>query len=297
LDHNPEFAWYSTYSCTSVIANLVTTIGEYSSGSLQTSYTISAVSSGDDGGLNAFSVQVRFQSTDFQPTSTPPITPPPKTLPATVTVTTTSAAGASGGLSGGARAGVGVGVVIIVLALALLGALLYLHRQRQRVLMQPAEPRVDAYDTAARPELESGGILRESPAAYPYHQPDAMKPVSPPAMPDAASQLYMESQYAPAAAEMSAVPYAPAAMEMSAALHQEASELSGSVPEDGQARSIGEGDADESEEEVRRRLNRAKEERESLARIVELRRLESVLERQLANRRQSGNGGDPSAAV
>lgn len=183
-------------------------------------------------GINAFSVQVRFQSTDFQPTSTASITSPPKTLPATVTVTTTGTPSSSGGsLSAGARAGVSVGVVIFVLGLALLGALLYLRRRRQRVLMKSTESRMDAYDTTGKPELEAGGVLREAPAPFPYQQPNAMEPVSS-SMPNLANQPYMGSQYAPATAEMSAVQYAPVAVEMSAALHQDASELSASVPED-----------------------------------------------------------------
>ena len=76
--------------------------------------------------------------------------------------------------------------------------------------------------------------------------------------------------------------------EMMAAQHQSASELVGSAPEASQAQGVGEGD--QSEEAVRRRLNRAREERESLARIVEQNRLEEALESQLANRRQNGNG-------
>jgi hypothetical protein len=48
---------------------------------------------------------------------------------------------------------------------------------------------------------------------------------------------------------------------------------------------------------VQRRLNQVKEERENLARIVELRRPESVLENKLASRRQSGHGGGPLAGV
>jgi hypothetical protein len=97
--------------------------------------------------------------------------------------------------------------------------------------MKSTESRMDAYDTTGKPELEAGGVLREAPAPFPYQQPNAMEPVSP-SMPNLANQPYMGSQYAPAAAEMSAVQYAPVAVEMSAALHQDASELSGSVPED-----------------------------------------------------------------
>jgi hypothetical protein len=181
-------------------------------------------------GINAFSVQVRFQSTDFQTTSTSStasITSPPKTLPATVTVTTTGTPSSSGGsLSTGGRAGISVGVVIFVLGLALLGTLLYLRRRRQRV---PMASRID--DAIAKPELEAGGVPQEAPAPFPYQQPNAMEPVLP-SMPHLAHQPYMGSQYAPATAEMSAMQYAPAVMEMSAALHQDASELSGNVPED-----------------------------------------------------------------
>jgi len=172
-------------------------------------------------GINAFSVQVRFQSTDFQTTSTSStasITSPPTTLPATVTVTTT-------GTPRG-RAGISIGVVIFVLGLGLLGALLYLRRRRQRV---PMASRMD--DATAKPELEAGGVPQEAPAPFPYQQPNAMEPVLP-SIPNLANQPYMGSQYAPATAEMSAVQHAPLAVEMSAVLHQDASELSGNVPED-----------------------------------------------------------------
>jgi hypothetical protein len=74
---------------------------------------------------------------------------------------------------------------------------------------------------------------------------------------------------------------------MPAALQQDASELSRSVPEDVHE-SSSEDYPDQSEEEVQRRLNRAREERESLARIFELNKLEAKLENKLANKRQRG---------
>ena len=139
--------------------------------------------------------------------------------------------------------------------------MLFIHRQRRRMLEQTVSGiRTDAYDDA------EGMPVR----------PPAMADVPPPSSTPDRSQPFMEAHYVPAAAGIMA------------AQHQSASELVGSTPADLQAQSTGEGD--QSEEEVRRRLNRAREERESLARIVELNRLEEALESQLANRGQNGNG-------
>jgi hypothetical protein len=71
-------------------------------------------------------------------------------------------------------------------------------------------------------------------------------------------------------------------------------ELAAGVPEELPAGNIAEWGPEQSEEEIRRELQRVKEERESLARIVELRRLESLLEARLGAGRQSVNGGGPS---
>src|ERR1700722_4238216 len=74
--------WWSTYSCESPVSagQLTTTIQAYASSSLIGSFTPTGA-----GGVNAFSVQVRFQSSDF-PTSTKTSTTPP-IVTATTTVT------------------------------------------------------------------------------------------------------------------------------------------------------------------------------------------------------------------
>ena len=238
------------------------TIGEYRGGTLISSSAISD-STPSFGGANAFSVQVRYQSSDFSIFSnaaSPGITTPPRTLP-TVAVTPSSTAGASG-LSSGTKAGIGIGVVIVVLGFALLSVMLLVYRQRGRMPEETVTGvRRDAYDYAARVPV----------------RPPRMADVPPPSStPDRTGQPYMEAHHVPAD---------PGMMQ---ARHQGASELAGSAPEGLQTQGDVEGDRSE---DVWRRLNRAREEREeSLARIAELNRLEEALESQLANRGQNVNG-------
>jgi hypothetical protein len=67
-----------------------------------------------------------------------------------------------------------------------------------------------------------------------------------------------------------------------------------SLPEDTAARDSGAADEEESEEELRRKIHRTREERERLARIDELSRLEARLETKLAaKKRKEGDGGVP----
>jgi hypothetical protein len=252
-------------------------------------------------------------------------------------LTASSTGGAS--LSKGAQAGIGIGVVALVIGLAILGALLYLHRQRQRVL---ATGRGAGPYAAGSDEPEFAGVVREtppyhysgvvtSPAPYaagsdasevagvvrekpPYHHSGAVASQglyaagsdapevassdapevasfvreTPPyhhsgavASPASAGPLFAEAFYAPPPSEMPVAPYA------------QASELTGSAPGDIHRQAeiptqpviptqiVGEGDR--SEDGVRKRLSRAREEREALARIVELNRLEEQLESRLAN--------------
>src|SRR5262249_37904195 len=105
--------------CTSsFIGNPQTTLDLYTTGSKSGSYTPVF------GGVNAFSVQIRFQATDFASTTT-------SNSNSTGAITDAQPPG----LSTGAKAGIGVGVAIGVLALLLLGALLLgalLLRRRKR---------------------------------------------------------------------------------------------------------------------------------------------------------------------
>jgi hypothetical protein len=84
-------------------------------------------------GFNAYAIQVRFQSTDFQTTNTDGQTLPPSSHSAT-------GSGNQGnstqhhGLSTGAKAGIGVGVALGVPILALLVGLLLLLRRKSTQL-------------------------------------------------------------------------------------------------------------------------------------------------------------------
>ena len=85
-----------------------------------------------DGVLNAFSVQVRFQTSDFGTTIT-------TLAKGTVTVTSTITSQPQS-LSTGAQAGIGVAVAIVVIGLLLLGACIFLRRRRRQPQQLPAEP-------------------------------------------------------------------------------------------------------------------------------------------------------------
>lgn len=90
-----------------------------------------------DGGINAFAIQVRFQSTDFvSTTSSPGPTSTPATPAQTVPSTTLASSPLptstpSGGLSPGAKAGIGVGVSVGVLALIAMLWFGYIWRKRR----------------------------------------------------------------------------------------------------------------------------------------------------------------------
>jgi hypothetical protein len=283
------YTWWSTYSCGSPVSTgqLSTTIQEYSSSSLIGFFTPTGA-----GGVNAFSVQVRFQSSDF-PTSTKTSTTPP-----TFTVTPTVPSQHQG-LSTGAKAGIGVVVAIVVLALLLLGAFLYFrHRQRQRHPAPTEPPRsdYDAYGLYTKPELEADNIPKNKPpAAEPQiaelnAQDEILRDTD-----EAVSRPEPEIRELSASRSVAAKDQKPQPRPAtSTGAVPTPDELGASLPEDTAARDSGVADEEESEEELRRKIRRTKEERERLARIDELSRLEARLETKLAaKKRKEGDRGVP----
>jgi len=285
------FPWWGTYSCDSPFSarQLSTTIQEYSSSNLIGFFTATY-----GGAINAFSVQVRFQSSDF-PTSTKT-----STTPATVTVTaTTTAPSQPQGLSTGAQAGIGVAVAIVVLALLLLGTFFYFRRRRRQRQSAPTEPPRSDYDTHGlytKPELEADDVPKSKPpAAEPQIAElnaqgeilrDTDKAVSRPE-----PEIRESSASRSVAAKDQEPQPRPAA---STGAVSTPDEPVSSLPEDTAARDSGAADEEESEEELRRKIHRTREERERLARIDELSRLEARLETKLAaKKRKEGDGGVP----
>ena len=167
-----EWPWWSTLPCGVGPLNTFpgsTVVQEWSSTSQLGSITV-----GNRGGVDAFSVQVRFQSTDiptlssaylsffsspntlFQTSTNPSfLTQPPSATNGRVTITTTSVP-QSQGLPIGAKAGIGVAVAIALVALLLLGAFVYLRRgQRKPAPMETMRKSIDAHGPYMKPELEA----------------------------------------------------------------------------------------------------------------------------------------------
>ncbi|KAK8010870.1 hypothetical protein PG990_009835 [Apiospora arundinis] len=129
------YQWESTLGCVaSIISSRTTT---WTVLDVENGKTVATTSVGYQGGANAFSVQVRFQSSDLITSG--------QTSPAGSTQTptfapSTEAAGAStgSGLSSGAVAGIGVGAAILFIAIAGAIIMMFRRRKRQKQLRQPA---------------------------------------------------------------------------------------------------------------------------------------------------------------
>jgi hypothetical protein len=118
------------------------------------------------GGLNAFSVQVRFQSTDAavfsaalyglsSPAASPTVSP---TVSAKISTPAISSSNKDRGLSVGARAGVGISVALVVIALILGAFLLYRRRKARPSTSSNAEH--GAHGLYLKPELDSGDAVK-----------------------------------------------------------------------------------------------------------------------------------------
>jgi len=270
--------YYTSFACTSVFTDtFLSRVTYYSSG---TSVSIVALSSGPNfPGVNAYGVQVYLAANTSSAT----------VIPQTATVTATSSAS----LSSGAWAGIGIGFAILALGCIILGVLLFLHRQRKWAPMQPTksvEPQPDepesrqddVYNLSGTAELDAGGTLQDSQSALQMQLLD---------VPGAATP---EAPYQTARLSPRNVAFAVA---RPGAPQLDAHELSTSISEEQQALSVGRVGQADNAEEIQEMLNRAKEERESLGRIVQLRRLEEQLQSRLASQRESVNGEGSSAPV
>ncbi|KAN0104895.1 hypothetical protein V8E51_010640 [Hyaloscypha variabilis] len=136
------YPWQYTFGCQSLItAEDIFTSVVVVSGSVTLS---SGPMTDDAGAVNALSVQVRYQATDFQSsTSTPTPTPTPTspTTSASTSSTGGASSGGSHGISTGAAAGIGVGSAAVVILLA--GAFIFVYTLgRRRRLAESQNPPV-----------------------------------------------------------------------------------------------------------------------------------------------------------
>jgi hypothetical protein len=171
-------------------------------------------------------------------------------------------------------------VGVVVISFVVLGILLYVYRRRWRESMKRPRPRIDTYTFTGTPEMEAAEVSRNAPKAFAVRQPDVLETGSS-SSPAAENYVSLLPQTAVAAGMMA---YSPP---------QDAAELAASVPEELPTGSIADVGPEETEEEIQQRLDQIQEERESLTRIVALRRLESLLGSRLSTRTQRNGSGGP----
>lgn len=250
----------------------------YTAGSKSGSYTAF-------GGVNAFSVQIRFQATDFVSTTSSNPHPTPSLS------TTSSNPHPTGPVtSTGAKAGIGVGVAIGVLALLLLGALLIRRRRRKpRTDQTPVTdqtPLTDQTPYGIDTKQELDGTSYATPkvkdVSPPVAEVDAAEPhtqanltstePSPLVAPHARSEDAVElPSLAASRVVNSSVAYP---QELADAVPETRSAVS--APHEARLREV------EGEHDIQQQIKRIREEKERLTRINELERLEAELQERLA---------------
>ena len=270
------YAWPCT---SSYIGFPQTTLDLYTAGSKSGIYTDVF------GGANAFSVQIRFQATDFvsttnsNPHATGPVTPS-----LSITSSATGSVTQSPSLSTGAKAGIGVGVAIGVLALLLLGALLIRRRRRKPRTDQTPVTEQTPYGIDTKQELDGTSYatpkvkdvsppVAEVDAAEPHTQANlASTEPSPLVAPHARSEDAVElPSLAASRVVNSSVAYP---QELADAVPETRSAVS--APHEARLREV------EGEHDIQQQIKRIREEKERLTRINELERLEAELQERLA---------------
>ncbi|KAI0205127.1 hypothetical protein F4808DRAFT_473212 [Astrocystis sublimbata] len=121
----PQYGWESTLGCLTAVDPATTRV--WSVGEVESGKTSDTVSTGLAGGINAYQIQVGFQSTDImanalkpQPTSTSQSTSTINASPSRLSSNENTTAEHENGLSGGAIAGIVIGVLAGLLAVAVL---------------------------------------------------------------------------------------------------------------------------------------------------------------------------------
>lgn len=134
-----QYPWWSTYSCTEAASGFTippTPLVVYSSGTPVETQTRTT-----NGGVNAYSIQVRYQSTDFRAITSPTSTSTSVTTSLTPTSSIISTSnGQSSSLSTGAQAGIGVAVGLAGLVLIVIGAFFLLRRLRLQRAIKNRKP-------------------------------------------------------------------------------------------------------------------------------------------------------------
>ncbi|KAM0809956.1 putative Mid2 domain-containing protein [Seiridium cardinale] len=142
-----SYEWESTLGCVSAVDTALSTT--WTVMDIESGNTKSTTSAGYQGGMNAYSIQVRFQSSDLvtmtssepgsetanaKTSSTTPtsagISNPISSASQSSTPTSAAASAPSSGLSAGAAAGTGVGSFALLLAIA--GAVIFMISRRRK---------------------------------------------------------------------------------------------------------------------------------------------------------------------
>lgn len=298
-----QWPWWTTVPCGTGTPNTFgpSNVQEWSSASL-----LGTTTAMTGGGVDAFSVQVRFQNTDIPmlasayfsffssadpifPTTTITNLPTQSTHEATVTVTTV-ATFQHHGLSTGAQAGIGVAVTIIVIALILIGAYLFFRRRKARQLAA-ATVNVDCgfQGLHTKPELEAGDNSAKKKYQIPETQIAELGANSNTPLGEQTQILPRSREHQESATTSAADPETP-----SSSLQSPNAALLAANSADAPApatSAMNPSSEEESEESLRHRIQRVKEERQRLGRINELAKLEDELERRLLAKREPGVGG------
>jgi MYXO-CTERM domain-containing protein len=264
--------WPPPWVCTSSFIGFPsTTLDLFTTGSKSGSY------SNIFGGANAFSVQIRFQPTDF-------VSPH-----ATSAVTDAQ----SPGLSTGAKAGIGVGVAIGVLTLLLLGALLLWRRRRKPKTDQTPVTHQTPYGVDTKQELDGTSYatprvkntsppVTELEASEAHSDLTSSQPGTRILDPIASDAQFEDAAKLPGLAASSEINSSFTDPQEPADAVPE-TQSTASAPHEVRLREVDE------EHDIRQQIKRIRTEKERLARIDELERLEAELQERLAGPTTTGN--------
>ncbi|KAH8901520.1 hypothetical protein GQ53DRAFT_757144 [Thozetella sp. PMI_491] len=186
-----DWPWFSTDLCEYKVPSTVTF--QYTTSIVGQGVVTTSHAGGGQQAINAFGVQIRWQSTDFVSTTSTASTSAStgssnspaqtQTSGAQSDAPSSAPAAASDGLPTGAKAGIGVGVALVVLLLLAGVALLWRRRRSQKAAALPANPMYEAptdngylpyQSTAPKNELDATNTRSEldshhSPTGYDPH--------------------------------------------------------------------------------------------------------------------------------
>ncbi|KAK7927353.1 hypothetical protein PG985_004351 [Apiospora marii] len=148
------YQWETTLGCMVPVNSDLTTTWKLLD--VQNGKTVTSTSTGYQGGMNAFSVQVRFQSSDLIAGKTSTTAPERTPSHGSDQASNTETANTSNGLTAGAAAGIAVGATALLLAVAVAIFIMFRRRKRHQQVQQPAAAQfTDSYYPSPAPKYTS----------------------------------------------------------------------------------------------------------------------------------------------